>query len=169
MASSPRKVYQLRLPPFLRAKIDSQADASNRSVNAQIVWLLEQSFDLWPKLEGPIEGEDAIPDRKPFGLRMPPSLKTTVEDASNASGYVQNLEMIRRLLAMCDAQEKILADVKYTPTSLNAVDLQRAWENLSREIDNVVSRDVDQSTGNLSAAKKSFSAQLKIAREASHS
>lgn len=41
--------YGLRMPPSLKARVKSAAEANNRSMNAEIVARLEQSFDAEPQ------------------------------------------------------------------------------------------------------------------------
>lgn len=49
--------YGLRMPPDLKERVQAAADASGRSMNAEIVHRLEQSFA--PPIELPT-GEDAL-------------------------------------------------------------------------------------------------------------
>ena len=72
--------YNLRLPPELKEKIQESAKQLNRSMNADIVARLEQSF----------EKDDAAEFDKEFVLQVIQNQQATIQDLTDQIKHFKN-------------------------------------------------------------------------------
>lgn len=98
----------VRFPTGLMDRIKIHANANGRSMNNQIIRTLEAAFQT----DDDEPGDDMpLPDEKianiaPFGLRMQPHLKASVEAAAAANHRSMNAEIIARI----EARDETLRD-----------------------------------------------------------
>ncbi|RIY01477.1 Arc family DNA-binding protein [Aureimonas flava] len=111
MAKTGRESFQqmLRLPDGMRERLKAVADSNGRSVNAEIVQRLEDSFDVWP------------------AIRLPSDL---LDEATKANEFVRNEfeknvrdETIAMAKSYFTSDEKLLTDIHWS------------WDQLTKHMD----------------------------------
>lgn len=92
------KKFVLRLPPGIRGRLSTAADAANRSMNSEVVTRLRDSFRRVPVLARSHQEPEPKENTEQLMLRLSDDLTEEVAVAIQRSGRSKNAEIVIRLV-----------------------------------------------------------------------
>lgn len=131
---STRQVFQLRLTDPLKARLETDARACNRSLNAHICYLLEISAREYPVLPTTTHDEHELSE-KPFSLRLNKAFKNEIQKIGLQCRRSLNTEILLRLL-VATGESGAVSDKNSEADNNHASNV--AWIRLSSAIDDAI-------------------------------